>query len=33
VAPSRHVFSFAVERRDYVGELQVVEARLTIEGP
>lgn len=30
-APSRHIFSFAVERRDYAGELHVVEARLTVE--
>lgn len=30
--PRRHLFSFAVERRDYVGELHVLDARLTIEG-
>jgi hypothetical protein len=29
---SRYLFSFAVERRDYVGELHVLEARLTIQG-
>lgn len=32
-APSRCLFSFAVERRDYAGELHVVEARLTVGGP
>jgi len=32
-APLRYVFSFAVERRDYAGELHIVEARLSIEGP
>ncbi len=31
-APSRRVFSFAVERRDYTGELHIIEARLTTEG-
>ncbi len=30
--PSRYLFSFAVERRDYAGELHIVEARLTVEG-
>lgn len=31
-APLRRLFSFAVERRDYAGELHVLEARHTIEG-
>ena len=32
-APLRRLLSFGVERRDYAGELHIIEARLTTLGP